>query len=171
MFEKGPVICGKCQQEKMGLSGRQFPYHTEGCPFAKLTRPSVHVWLIGMAEHVATRSQWPGMKVGCVVAKDGRIISTGYNGTPRGWHNDLARDAKSFYSHAEENAIVNAARYGISLESCTFYTTISPCTPCARMIVNVGAKQIIYGELWDEHDPMVTQMLKDLGIGFERYVE
>ena len=122
-----------------------------------------------MAEHVATRSNWLGMKVGCVVARDGRIISTGYNGTPRGWYNDLARGAKAFYCHSEENSIVNAARYGISLEGCTFYITVSPCTPCARMMVNVGAKSIIYKELWDEHDPMVGQMLNDLGIGFERH--
>lgn len=129
-----------------------------------MTRPSLDDWLMGLAEHVAMRSSWPGTRVGCLAVRDGRIVSSGYNGTPRGWANDLERDAKEFFCHAEENTIVQAARYGISLEGCSFYLSLSPCVPCARMMVNAGAKEIVWRHKWEGHNQMLNRMFKDLGI-------
>lgn len=127
---------------------------------------SIDGWLMGMASYVASRSSWPGMKVGCVVARNGRVVSTGYNGTPRGWKGSETKKEKEVFCHAEENAIVNAARYGISLEGCFFYVTVSPCVQCARMMVNVGAKAVLYGSLWDEHSDVVHNLLFDSGVKF-----
>lgn len=134
----------------------------------KERRLPINNWMIGIAEQVAKRSSWPGTKVGCVVAKDGRIVSTGYNGTPRGWRGPENREHKKLFCHAEENAIVNAARYGISLEGCIFYLTISPCLQCARMMVNVGATIVVYKEIWDEHETTIDNLFTSLNIGFEQ---
>lgn len=132
----------------------------------KAQRPTIDEWVIGMAEHVSSRSSWPGTKVGCVVTRDGRIVSTGYNGTPRKWKDSESRDNKAVFCHAEENAIVNAARHGISLEGCTFYVTLSPCITCARMMVNVGAVEVIYAELWEGHDTMIDAVFEFADVKF-----
>ena len=132
-----------------------------------ISRPSMDEWLMGMAEQVALRSSWPGTKVGCVAARDGRIFSTGYNGTPRGWKNEVTKEEKVLICHAEENTIVNAARYGISLEGCTFYMTLSPCVPCFRMLVNVGTNSIVYKTLWEGHDPVINEMAIGLAVDFK----
>ncbi len=130
-------------------------------------RPGIDEYFMMMAEVVALRSSWNGTKVGCVVTVDGMVRSTGYNGTPKGWTNDLekSKDNLRFFCHAEENAIVQAARAGISLEGAVFYSTMSPCLACARMIRNVGAKALVYDEQWDEHEgKLALNMLAKLGV-------
>ncbi len=133
-----------------------------------MDRPSLNSWLMGLASQVSLRSNWLGTKVGCVAAREGRVVSAGYNGTPRGWRNDLSRDEKDCFCHAEENCIVQAARYGTPLSGCEFYMTLSPCMTCARMLVNVGAIAVFYRDLWEEHDPRTSQLFKDLGIMFAK---
>jgi dCMP deaminase len=98
--------------------------------------------------------------VAAVVVKDRRIVSTGYNGTPRGVRNcyegGCPRCAGSspsgadlgecICSHAEENAITQAAYHGISLNGAVLYSTLSPCLQCAKMIINAGIGEVVYDE-------------------------
>lgn len=89
------------------------------------------------------------LKVGCVIAKDNRIITHGYNGMPSHLENkceDMVGNTKSEVIHAEHNAILFAARYGISLNDCTAYITHTPCSHCASMLVVSGIKKVIYDQ-------------------------
>lgn len=128
-------------------------------------RPDINEYFMAMAELVGTRSTWPGTHVGCVVAHDRQVVSTGYNGTPRGWHNNPGRASKKYFCHAEENAIVQAARQGIRLGGSVFYVSISPCMTCARMMVNVGASAVYYRKFWDDDEALeVASMMQKLRV-------
>ena len=121
-------------------------------------RPTWDKYFIDIAKVIATRSNCMKRKVAAIVVKDKRIISTGYNGTPRGTKNcneggcprcnNLSSSGKNleecFCSHGEENAIVQAAYHGISLKGSTLYTTHSPCLLCSKMIINSGIKEIVF---------------------------
>jgi dCMP deaminase len=122
------------------------------------SRPDWDEYFMGIARVVASRSNCVKRKVAAVVTRDRRIISTGYNGTPRGTTNcneggcprcnDLApggtRLDECLCSHGEENAITQAAYHGVSLMGGTIYTTFSPCLQCTKMIINAGLSQVIY---------------------------
>ncbi|MBJ22391.1 MAG: hypothetical protein CL933_23515 [Deltaproteobacteria bacterium] len=122
------------------------------------SRPDWDEYFMGIARVVASRSNCVKRKVAAVVTADKRIISTGYNGTPRGTTNcneggcarcnDLAaggtRLDECLCSHAEENAITQAAYHGVSLKGGTIYTTFSPCLQCTKMIINAGLGEVIY---------------------------
>jgi dCMP deaminase len=122
------------------------------------SRPGWDDYFMGIARVVATRSNCVKRKVAAVVTRDKRIISTGYNGTPRGTRNcseggcprcnDLAlggtRLDECLCSHGEENAITQAAYHGVSLKGGTIYTTFSPCLQCTKMIINAGLTEVIY---------------------------
>ncbi len=121
-------------------------------------RPDWDTYFMDIAQVVARRGNCIRRKVAAVVVSDHRIISTGYNGTPRGVRNccdggcpRCASDAPSgtaldecICAHAEENAITQAAYYGIRLKGATMYVTISPCLTCARMIINAGIAEVVY---------------------------
>ena len=121
-------------------------------------RPGWDEYFMGIARMVALRSNCIKRKVAAVVVKDRRIISTGYNGTPRGVRNcneggcprcaSLAdsgtRLDECLCSHAEENAIVQAAYHGISVKGATLYSTFSPCLICTKMIINAGIDRVVY---------------------------
>lgn len=125
---------------------------------AKLKRPDWHTYFMNIARVVATRSNCLRRQVAAVIVKDTRIISTGYNGTPRGVKNccdggcpRCAGNAPSgadlgecICSHAEENAIVQAACHGISVEGAILYCMASPCLICAKMVINAGIKEVMY---------------------------
>ena len=99
-------------------------------------------------------------KVGAVIAKDGRIISTGYNGTVPGCDNcceDQDGNTRHEVSHAEENAILFCARHGLSTQGTSLYTTLSPCRICAKMIATCGIKNVFYLEEYRD-----TRGLEDL---------
>ena len=122
------------------------------------SRPGWDEYFMGIARVVASRSNCVKRKVAAVVTLDKRIISTGYNGTPRGTRNcneggcprcnDLAvggtRLDECLCSHGEENAITQAAYHGVSLKGGTIYTTFSPCLLCTKMIINVGLTEVVY---------------------------
>lgn len=124
----------------------------------KLTRPSWDRYFMDIAEVVATRSNCMRRHVAAVIVKDGRIISTGYNGTPRGIRNchegGCPRCASTapagtnlgecLCSHGEENAIVQAAYHGIAVKDSIIYTTFSPCLICSKMIINAGIREVVY---------------------------
>lgn len=121
---------------------------------------------MSIAHVVASRTTWPGKsKVGCVVTQDKQVVSTGYAGLPAGWKNEFPREDKKFWSHAEENAIAQAAKHGAKLKGATAYCTLSPCVPCARMLINAGISSIVYCELWDEAEGLAAlQLLSDCGV-------
>lgn len=121
-------------------------------------RPDWDTYFMEIAHVAATRSNCSRRHVGAIVVRDKRIITTGYNGTPRGVRNCFdggcprcAGDSPSgdslgdcICAHAEENAIVQAAYHGISVKDGTLYVTISPCLMCAKMIINAGIREVVY---------------------------
>ncbi|MDG2335825.1 MAG: deaminase [Myxococcota bacterium] len=121
-------------------------------------RPTWDQYFMSIAQVVASRSNCVKRKVAAVVTRDRRIVSTGYNGTPRGTRNcneggcprcnDLAPGGtglvECFCSHGEENAITQASYHGVSLQSGTLYTTFSPCLQCTKMIINAGLSEVVY---------------------------
>jgi dCMP deaminase len=116
----------------------------------RFDRPDWDTYFMSMCFLVAQRSIDPSTKHGCVVIdKERAILSTGYNGPPRGSDDTtipLTRPEKYPYLiHAEENAILNAARNGISLKGSTFYVTGHPCDNCFRMMLGVGAEAVVVG--------------------------
>ncbi len=111
-------------------------------------------YFIGFARHASTKSKDKSTKVGAVIIKNKRVISTGYNGFPSGVDDDVPerheRPLKySWTIHAEENAIVFAARYGIACDGASIYTTLYPCSRCAGTIIQAGIKEVIFGETYN----------------------
>lgn len=103
-----------------------------------------------MATLVAQRSKDPSTKVGCVVVSEDRIVvSTGYNGLPRGVNDKserMERPAKYLWtSHAEENAVAQAARVGAKLKGGTAFVTHHPCSRCARSLIQAGVTTVVIG--------------------------
>ena len=152
-------------------------------PTANWTRPSWDDYFIGITEVVSQRSNCLSRKVGSIIVKSNRrILSTGYNGTPTGVTNCneggcprcLKRiiDPNNYSSavdlgectcsHAEENAITQAARYGISVEQCSIYGPMIPCIFCSKLIINSGIKTVIYkGEPgWEAYREMGKESLR-----------
>ena len=131
---------------------------------------------IGLAQHISTWSKDPSTKVGCVVVgEDREIRSTGFNGFPRGIDDDEDRlmDREKKYPlicHAEENAIMHAARIGVSLKDSTAYVTWPPCSRCARSLIQAGIKEIVYPETgkiperWIEDFTISDNMLNEAGV-------
>jgi dCMP deaminase len=121
-------------------------------------RPGWDEYFMSIARVVAMRSNCVKRKVAAVVTVDRRIISTGYNGTPRGVRNcneggcprcnAFAPGGKDLgeclCSHAEENAITQAAYHGVSVRGATLYTTLCPCLMCTKMIINSGILEVVY---------------------------
>lgn len=108
-----------------------------------------------LAVNLAKRSHCIKAQVGAVLTKDTRIISIGYNGPPAGTHNcdiefpedGCPRDSKGSCSlalHAEQNAILYAAKNGAAIEGCTIYVTLSPCIACARIIFSMKIKKVVF---------------------------
>ena len=105
---------------------------------------------LALASHIAGWSKDPSTQVGCVVVgPDREIRSTGFNGFPRGIEDSIARLENRelkypLICHAEENAIMHAARIGISLKGCTAYVTWPPCSRCARSLIQAGVDEVVY---------------------------
>lgn len=129
-----------------------------------MSRPTRHDVLLNVAEALAERSTCHRAQVGAIIARDFRIISTGYNGSPSGMpHCPLDEEPGCDRTvHAEANAIVYAARQGIATEGATLYTTLSPCVECAKLIVNAGIQQVYYAEAYRIPDGI--QYLMDAGV-------
>ena len=132
-----------------------------------------------LAKHISKWSKDPSTQVGCVVVgPDREIRSTGFNGLPRGIEDNDERlnDREIKYPlicHAEENAIMHAARIGISLKDCTAYVTWPPCTRCARSLIQAGISTIIYPdnteipERWMADFNLSLNMLKEANINLK----
>ncbi len=134
------------------------------------------VRFLELAEHIANWSKDPSTKVGCVVVgEDREIRSTGFNGFPRGIEDNEGRlnDRDKKYPlicHAEENAIMHAARIGVSLKGSTAFVTWPPCSRCARSLIQAGIREVVYStknkppERWTEDFKISTDMLIEAGI-------
>lgn len=134
------------------------------------------VRFLELANHISSWSKDPSTKVGCVVVgADREIRSTGFNGFPRGIEDSEERLADRgqkypLICHAEENAIMHAARVGVSLKDCTAYVTWPPCTRCARSLIQAGIVEVVFTrttdipERWIEDFERSTGMMKEAGI-------
>lgn len=132
-----------------------------------------------LAKHISKWSKDPSTKVGCVVVgPDRELRSTGFNGLPRGIEDNEERlnnrEIKyPLICHAEENAIMHAARIGISLKGCTAYVTWPPCTRCARSLIQAGVSTIVYPEnieipeRWMDDFNLSLNMLKEAKISLK----
>ncbi|MEI6971628.1 MAG: dCMP deaminase family protein [bacterium] len=149
----------------------------------KLKRPDWHTYFMNIARVVATRSNCLRRQVAAVIVKDTRIISTGYNGTPRGVRNccdggcpRCAGDSPSgadlgecICSHAEENAIVQAACHGISVEGAALYCMASPCLICAKMIINAGISEVVYEDDY-QFSRQTRALFAQAGVKCRKYI-
>lgn len=145
-------------------------------------RPSWDEYFMRIAQVAATRSNCIKRKVGAVVVKDRRIVSTGYNGTPRGTTNcneggcprcsalaaSGTRLDECLCSHAEENAITQAAYHGTSVKGGCLYSTLSPCLMCAKMIINSGIIEVVFNMGYPLNDS-TYRLFGEAGITIREY--
>ena len=141
-----------------------------------MERPSWDNYFMEMAELARTRTTCLRRGVGAVIVKDNRVIATGYNGTPKGIRHcsecGCLREKLNVPSgqrhelcrglHAEQNAIIQAACTGASVEAATLYCTTQPCVICTKMIINAGIKRIVIKESYP--DELAEEMIKEAGI-------
>jgi len=138
-------------------------------------RPAFDEIYMKLAEDLALRSHCVKAQVGAVLVKDTRIVSLGYNGPPAGTHNcdeewpetGCPRDSKGSCSlalHAEQNAILYAVKNGVNLEGTMLYVTMAPCIACARVILTVGIKKVLYLYSYAEYKNLPS----DEGVDFLR---
>ena len=144
-------------------------------------------WDDRFMEMARTIANWsscyqPNRKIGAVIVKDKRILTTGYNGAPSGVKSCVERGEclrrklnipsgtkheLCYAIHAEQNAIIQAARMGVEIEGSTIYCTHQPCVICAKLIVNAGISRLVYGEGYP--DEFALEMFKLAGVELVKY--
>lgn len=143
-------------------------------------RPSWHDYFMSITELVAQRATCVRRKVGAILVQDKRIVTTGYNGAPAqishcldigclreeqgvpsGERHELCRGI-----HAEQNAIIQAALYGVSIEGATLYCTNMPCSICSKMLINARIEKVYYKEGYA--DSLSSLLMSEAGIPFEQ---
>jgi len=121
-----------------------------------------------VARTVATRATCPRASVGAVLVRDHRILTTGYNGAPRRVAHctevgcELINGHCVRSTHAEANAVVQGALYGVPLEGATAYCTHQPCINCAKLLISAGVVRIVYDAAYP--DPFAQEMLAEAGV-------
>lgn len=145
-------------------------------------RPNWDDYFMNIVELVKERSTCLRRKVGAIIVKDRRILTTGYNGAPAGCKHceELGclrqklnipsgeRHELCRASHAEQNAIVQAAMYGVPIQDGTIYVTAQPCVICTKLIINSGIKRVVYKG--DYPDELSMEMLSEAGLEVERFL-
>ena len=148
---------------------------------AEDNRPSWDEYFMKMANDVATRTTCLRRGVGAVIVKDRRILATGYNGVPTGLthcsETGCLREQLGVPSgqrheicrglHAEQNAIIQAARYGINIAGATIYVNTQPCVVYAKMLINAGITEIVYQNPYP--DELSQELLAESGILVREY--
>jgi dCMP deaminase len=144
-------------------------------------RPSYDEYFMEMAHVVAKRSTCLRRKVGAILVKDKHILSTGYNGAPKGLRHctetGCLRENMNIPSgerhelcrglHAEQNAIIQASVFGVSIKGSVLYCTFTPCVVCVKMLINAGVTEIIYsGEYPDD---LAKQMISESNLKIKRF--
>lgn len=146
-----------------------------------MARPEWDEYFMQITQLVASRSTCLRRKVGALLVKDKNIMATGYNGVPSGiTHCDVTgclRDQLNVPSgerhelcrglHAEQNAIIQAAKNGASIVGSTLYCTDSPCIICSKMLINAGIVKVVFGRGYP--DVLSLEMLSEAGIKFQQY--
>jgi dCMP deaminase len=137
-----------------------------------------------LTEQVGSWASCYRRKVGAIIVREKRVMTTGYNGAPSGIKSCLERGeclreklnvqsgthAELCYAaHAEQNAIIQAARYGININGATLYCTHQPCVICAKMIINAGIKRVVYKEGYPDEFSM--KLFEEAGTRIEKYEE
>lgn len=140
---------------------------------ARISRDDMYYVILKSIEQ---RSTCERGQVAAILVKDGRIISTGYNGAPSGLPHCLdfgcipKEDGGCDRTvHAEANAIVFAAKNGISTDGSTMYCSYSPCMTCAKLIINAGIKRLVYLKAYRDHGGLM--LLQKAGIIIKRFDE
>jgi dCMP deaminase len=149
---------------------------------SRFTRPTWDEYFMSIARVVAMRSNCMKRKVAAIIVKDMRVVSTGYNGTPRGAKNcneggcprcnGMAASGTALDEclccHGEENAITQAAYHGTSLKGSTLYTTFAPCLLCTKMIINSGIAEVVYNQDYPLNETALA-LLKECGVRLRRH--
>ncbi len=137
---------------------------------------------INIARELSTASKCVSKQVGAVIVKNGRILSTGYNGTPAGfmncndhWNGEYTEEhhewSKTYEIHAEMNAIIWAAREGISIDGATIYVTLEPCSECSKNLIASGIKRIVYEKAYEHtNSEIISSFIKENGVSIEQLV-
>ena len=145
------------------------------------SRPSWDTYFMDIAHYCSTRTTCIRRSVGAVIVKENRILATGYNGVPTGIQHCLdrgcLREELGIPSgtqhelcrglHAEQNALIQAAHYGIPIEGSIIYCTAQPCVLCAKMLINAGVTEIIYDAEYP--DALAVEMLNEAGVKLRHY--
>jgi dCMP deaminase len=142
-----------------------------------MTDEKWHIRFLKLAKEVASWSKDPSTKVGCVLVRDRRVISTGYNGFPKNIGDDLNRlyNREQKYEitvHAEVNAVTTAALHGVSTENCSAYVTFNPCSRCAAVLINAGITEVFVcdeGEIpsrWLDNFITASKLLAEAGVKY-----
>jgi dCMP deaminase len=130
-----------------------------------MPRPEPDAYFMGIALAVRARANCTGRRVGAIIVRDYRILSTGYNGTPTKMRNcedggcERCANPQSYASgegydlcicvHAEQNALLAAARFGVAVEGCTVYTTLQPCFGCLKEVIQASVREVCYLKPWE----------------------
>lgn len=139
-------------------------------------RPGWDDYFMTIAQQVATRSTCLRRHVGALLVRDKRLLATGYNGAPKGLAHcaeiGCLREKMHIPSgerhelcralHAEQNALLQAAAYGVPVAGATLYCTTQPCALCAKMLINAGVSRIVIAESYP--DELALEMLGEAGI-------
>ncbi|MDD2733535.1 MAG: cytidine/deoxycytidylate deaminase family protein [Desulfuromonadaceae bacterium] len=146
-----------------------------------MQRPSWDQYFMDITHLVATRSSCLRRQVGAVLVKDRNILATGYNGVPTGITHCEAvgclRERLNVPSgerhelcrglHAEQNAIIQAAKHGTNINGATLYCTTMPCIICTKMIINAGISRVLYGEGYA--DELAQEMIIESGVTISHF--
>jgi dCMP deaminase len=136
-------------------------------------RPGWDEYFMQIARTVATRATCPRLSVGAVLVREHRILTTGYNGAPRGVAHCseagcmLVNDHCMRATHAEANAIVQGALHGVSLAGSTAYCTHQPCVNCSKLLISAGVQKIIYDVGYP--DPVASELLAEAGVAIVQF--
>jgi dCMP deaminase len=137
-------------------------------------RPSWDEYFMAITRAVATRATCSRRSVGAVIVKDKRILATGYNGAPIGMRHcdhtggaDMRDGHCARSTHAEQNALVQAARHGTSIAGGTIYCTDHPCLTCAKLMINAGLVRAVYEDSYP--DDLAAALLREAGMQIERF--
>jgi dCMP deaminase len=146
-----------------------------------MSRPDNDTYFMRMADLVATRSTCLRRQVGAVIMKEKRVLTTGYNGAPKGLKHcaevGCVRTQNNIESgtrhelcrgvHAEQNAVIQAAYFGASIKDASIYTTNFPCVMCAKILVNAGIIEVIYKD--DYVDSLSKDIMNESKVVVRRY--
>lgn len=146
-----------------------------------MPRPSWDEYFMAITDQVGQRSTCTRRHIGAVLVKDKRILATGYNGVPSGLKHcgevGCLREQRGIPSgtqhelcrgiHAEQNAVIQAAKHGIAIDGATVYCTHQPCVLCAKILINSGIREIVFREPYP--DELAAEMLAEAGVAAKRF--